>query len=91
MTIPVDKKDQAIYHTILSDMHRLRAAILNVQTITDPSTEQSLREHFAREQNVLLGRLREWQLHRGDVYRQANADFQGQMRIEAPAATDHAP
>jgi hypothetical protein len=80
MTVPTEKKEQAIYHTILSDMHRLHAVMLNIQTLTDPYTEEGLREHFTREQNVLLGKLSEWRGRRADVYRQANEDFQGQVR-----------
>jgi hypothetical protein len=80
MTVPEDKKDQAIYHTILSDMHRLQATMLNLQTITDPDTAEALREHFTREQNLALARLNEWRQRRPELYREAGADFQHQIR-----------
>lgn len=76
MPIPADNKDQAIYHTILSDLHRLRATLLNLQTLDTVSTEQSLREHFTREQNLILGRLAEWRQRRPQLYQQASEDFE---------------
>jgi len=79
MTIPEDTKDQAIYHTILSEMHRIRGVLLNLQSIDVPETAQALREHFTREQNLVLGRLMEWKRRRPDIYRQANDDFQHQI------------
>lgn len=79
MTIPEDKKEQAIYHTVLSEMHRIRAVLLNLQAIDVPETAQALREHFMREQNLVLGRLMEWKRRRPDIYRQANDDFQNQI------------
>ena len=82
MVIPTDKKEQAIYHTILSDMHRLQGVLLNMQTIDLGETEQALREHFSREQNLILGRLMEWKQRRPDVYRQANDDFQNQVQLK---------
>ena len=80
MAIPEDKKEGAIYHTILSDMHRLQAVLLNLQTIAAPDTEQALREHFSREQSLVLGRLTEWKQRRPDLYRVASDDFQRQAR-----------
>lgn len=82
MTIPTDRKDQAIYHTILSDLHRLRAILLNLQTLEDPGTKQSLQEHFSREQSIVLGRLTEWRQRRAEIYREASADFDQQVRRE---------
>ena len=80
MAIPTDKKEQAIYHTILSDMHRLQGVMLNLQTMDNPDTEAGLREHFTREQNLVLGKLMEWKQRRPAVYREANEDFQHQVR-----------
>lgn len=77
--IPTNTKDQAIYHTILSDMHRLRAGMLNLQALEDPDTARSLREHFQREQNVTLARLSEWRQRRPQIYEQASADFEKQV------------
>ncbi|GAC1318764.1 MAG: hypothetical protein NVS2B16_26480 [Chloroflexota bacterium] len=79
MTIPVDKKEQAIYHTILSEMHRIRGVLLNLQTIDVPESAQSLREHFTREQNLVLGKLLEWKRRRPEIYKQADQDFQKQI------------
>jgi hypothetical protein len=78
--IPTDGKEQAIYHTILSDLHRLRAMMLNLQTIDDPDTARSLQEHFQREQNLSLARLTEWRQRRPSIYKQASADFENQVR-----------
>lgn len=78
MTVPTGRKDRAIYHTILADMHRLRATALNLATIQSGDMEQSLREHFTREQTVLLGKLAEWRIHRPEIFREAEADFKNQ-------------
>jgi hypothetical protein len=83
MSIPEDRKEQAVYHTILADMHRLHAMMLNLQTLDTASTEQALREHFTREQNLSLGKLMEWKQHRPEIYRQAQEDFEGQVRRES--------
>ena len=81
MAIPTDKKEQAIYHTILSEMHRLQSIMLNLQTVGEsPETEQGLREHFGREQNLTLGKLMEWKQRRPQIYEQAHEDFQHQVR-----------
>ncbi|MGI8827197.1 MAG: hypothetical protein ACR2JC_16455 [Chloroflexota bacterium] len=80
MTIPTDKKDQGIYHMILADMHRVRALLLNMQTIDAPDTELALREHFSRDQNLTLGKLTEWKTRKPSLYREAMEDFQGQVR-----------
>lgn len=82
MAIPTDKKDRAIYHLILSEMHRLQGIMLNVQTIDTPDTADALREHFAREQNLALGKLTEWRNRRPEIYREASEDFKGQSRTE---------
>lgn len=82
MTIPTDKKEGAIYHTILAEMHRIQAQLLNMQTITDPDTAESLRQHFARDQSLSVARLAEWRQRRPDVFRQAEADFASFMRTE---------
>jgi hypothetical protein len=82
MTIPTDKKDQAIYHTVLADLHRMRALLLNLQTLDVPHTERSLHEHFSREQSIILGRLTEWRQRRADIFGEANADFEHQVRKE---------
>jgi hypothetical protein len=79
---PAGKKEQAIYHLILAEMHRVRALLLNMQTIETDGTEQALREHFSREQNLALGKLTEWKQRRPEIYRQAHEDFQQQTRIE---------
>jgi hypothetical protein len=79
---PAGKKEQAIYHMILAEMHRVRALLLNLQTIETEGTEQSLREHFTREQNGGLGKLSEWKQRRPQIYRQAYEDFQQQTRAE---------
>lgn len=75
MPTPTDPKDQAIYHTILSDMHRLRAAMLNTQVINDRDTEKSLSEHFGRDKSLVLARLSEWRGRRADIYGEAQMDF----------------
>lgn len=80
MAIPTEKKEQAVYHMILSELHRLQGLMLNMQTVESPDTEQALREHFAREQNLALARLSEWRQRRPDVFREANEDFQNQIR-----------
>ncbi len=80
MTIPTDKKDQAIYHTIMGEMHRMRGVMLNMQTLDTPDTESALREHFGREQNLVLGRLMEWKQRRHAIYQQAHEDFQRQIQ-----------
>ena len=80
MPIPSDKKDQAVYHTVLGDMHRLRGIMLNMQTIDQSETASALREHFTREQNLALGRLTEWRQRRADIYRQAQEDFDRQIQ-----------
>lgn len=80
MVIPADKKDQAIYHTILADMHRLHAITLNMQTIDSPEMAAGLREYFTRDQSLTLGRLTEWRNRRQDVYREASEDFAHQIR-----------
>jgi hypothetical protein len=81
MPVPADTKDAAIYHTILSNMHRLRATMLNLQAIEHGETEAALRDHFGREQTVLLGKLREWRQHRSALFKQAEADFAEQARV----------
>ncbi|HEX8917038.1 MAG TPA: hypothetical protein VF898_00910 [Chloroflexota bacterium] len=80
MTIPIDKKEQAIYHAVLSELHRLHALTLNAQTLDTPSTEQSLHEYFTRQQSGVLGKLNEWRNRRPDIYRQASEDFARQIR-----------
>ena len=82
MTIPADKKDRAIYHLILSEMHRLQGIMLNMQTIDAPDTAEALREHFTREQNVALGKLTEWRNRRPEIYREASEDFKSQAQTE---------
>jgi hypothetical protein len=79
MTIPSDKKDQAIYHTILSELHRVQGILLNLQTLDEASTAEGLRDHFARDQTLALGRVNEWKLRRPEIYRQASEDFQRQV------------
>jgi hypothetical protein len=79
VAIPEDTKDQAIYHTILSDLHRMRSILLNLTLIDDPSTAPALRDHFSREQNLVLARLTEWRGRRPDIYRAANEDFEHQV------------
>ena len=79
MPLPATAKDRAIYHTILSDMHRLRATILNLQTIETGETEESLRDHFGREQRILTAKLSEWRTHRPAIFRDVEADFDGQV------------
>lgn len=80
MAIPTGTKDQAIYHTILSDLHRMQATLLNMKVLDEPTTAEALREHFARQQSVTLGKLTEWRQRRPDLYRQAQDDFQQQVR-----------
>jgi len=79
MTVPIDKKDQAIYHTILADMHRLHALMLNMQTIESPEMAAGLREYFSRDQSLTLGRLSEWRGRRPEVYREASDAFANQI------------
>ena len=78
--IPETTKDQAIYHTILAEMHRLHSVMLNMRTLDDPDTAAALREHFTRDQNLALAKLMEWKTRRPEIYRQANEDFQHQVR-----------
>ncbi|MBV9281462.1 MAG: hypothetical protein JOZ41_15385 [Chloroflexi bacterium] len=82
MAVPSDRKQQAIYHAILAEMHRVHALLLNLQTIEDPDTEKALRDYFTREQTLTLGKLTEWKQRRPEVYRQASDDFQNQIRRE---------
>ncbi len=86
MSIPTGIKDQAIYHTILSDLHRMQAILFNMRVLSEPSTAAALREHFAREQSVTLGKLSEWRQRRPDIYREAQSDFQRQVRPPEPGA-----
>jgi hypothetical protein len=79
MTIPSDKREQAIYHTILSHMHRIRSLLLNLQMIDNPS-DKGISDHFARERTLTLGKLAEWKQRRPDLYREATEDFQHQVR-----------
>jgi hypothetical protein len=79
MTIPSDKKDQAIYHTILSELHRVHSILLNLQTLDEASTAEGLRDHFIRDRTLALGKVNEWKLRRPEIYRQANEDFQQQV------------
>ena len=80
MTVPESTKDQAIYHTILSDLHRLRATILNLQATDSTETADALREHFGRERSLILSRLSEWRQRRPEIYENASEDFAKQSR-----------
>lgn len=80
MTTHDDKKEQAIFHLMLAEMHRLHALMLNLQTLDEPHTEAALREHFTREQNLALGKLIEWRNRRPDLYRRATEEFQSRLR-----------
>jgi hypothetical protein len=86
MTIPEETHDQAVYHVILAEMHRLRAIMLNLSAAQDPATAESLREHFTREQSLTLGKLAEWRSHRPQIYREACEDFKNQVRTAAKSA-----
>jgi hypothetical protein len=79
MSIPSDKKEQAIYHTILSELHRVQGILLNLQTLDEASTAEGLRDHFTRDRTLALGKVNEWKLRRPDIYRQASEDFQQQV------------
>jgi hypothetical protein len=76
MTAADERKDEAVYHSVMAEMHRLRALLLNMQTIDLGSTEEAVRSHLAREQTIVLGKLTEWRQHRPLIYRRAEADFQ---------------
>ena len=76
MSPDASAKDRAVYHQILSEMHRIRSIMLNMTTLDDPSTESSIREHMTREQNLALGRLQEWRQRRPQIYKVAEEDFQ---------------
>jgi hypothetical protein len=65
---------------ILAEMHRLRAIMLNLGSLQDPSTAEGLREHFTREQTLTLGKLTEWRSHRPEIYRLASEDFSRQSK-----------
>lgn len=78
MPPPIDPKDAAVYHTILSDMHRLHAMTLNLASIEQGETAAALREHFGREQRILAGKLTEWRGHRSRIFEMAERDFAGQ-------------
>lgn len=80
MAIPEDTKARAIYHTILSDLHRVQSILLNLQTLEADGTTEGLRDHFTRDQTLVIGRLNEWRGRRPDIYREANDDFQHQVR-----------
>lgn len=80
MTVPIDKKEQAIYHTILAEMHRVQGLLLNMQTLQPDGSEAGLLDHFSREQTLALGKLTEWRGRRPEIYRAANEDFQTQIR-----------
>jgi len=75
MAIPDDLKDRAVYHLILGEMHRMRGIMLNLQTLDVAETQQALREHYAREQTLALGKLTEWRKHRPEIYREAEESF----------------
>lgn len=70
-----ETRERAIYHTILGEMHRLRATLLNLQAIDAPDTAESLREYFGREKSVTTGKLAEWRQRRPELYRQASEAF----------------
>lgn len=76
MTASDEKKNAAVYHSILAEMHRLRALLLNMQTIDLGSTEEGVRAYLMREQTVVLGKLTEWKQHRPQIYRKAEEEFQ---------------
>lgn len=78
MPPPEDKKERAIYHTVLAEMHRMQGILLNMQTLDDAQTAAALRDHFGREQNLVLAKLNEWRQRRPDIYRQAQDDFRHQ-------------
>lgn len=71
-----EKKNEAVYHSILAEMHRLRALLINMQTIDLDSAEEGVRAHLRREQTIVLGKLTEWRQHRPQIYRKAEEDFQ---------------
>ena len=77
-----DAKERAAYHMILSEMHRLRAVMLNMQTIAADETEVALREHFTHQQTLALGKLQEWKRHRPTTYKRAQDDFARQTSSE---------
>ena len=79
MTVPEGLKDQAVYHMILSELHRVHALMLNLRVLQDPFTAEGLRDHFTREQTLALGKLTEWRSHRPELYRQASEDFKSQV------------
>ena len=79
MTILHDKKDRAIYHTILSELHRVQGILLNLQTLDEASTAEGLRDHFTRDQTLTLGKINEWKRRRPDIYRLASEDFRQQV------------
>jgi hypothetical protein len=79
MSPPEDPKDRAIYHTILSEMHRVQASISNLQTLRDPDTEKELREHSSREEDLAWARLHEWEQRRPEVHRRAAEDFRAHV------------
>lgn len=79
MARPRSTKDRTIYHTILSDLHRMQATLLNMQVLDEPTTAAALREHFTRQQSITLGKLTEWRQRRPEIYRQAQEDFQQQI------------
>lgn len=75
MDVPEGVKERAIYHTILSDLHRLQATMLNLQSADSADTAEALREHFGRERSLILSRLAEWRQRRPDIYESASQDF----------------
>jgi hypothetical protein len=85
VAIPGDRRERAIYHIVLADMHRLRGVMLNLEAVEHGETEEALREHFGRELTVLLGKLAEWRLRRSAIFAQAERDFKAQSE---PAGED---
>ncbi|HZU13205.1 MAG TPA: hypothetical protein VFB58_10240 [Chloroflexota bacterium] len=83
-----ERRDQAAYHAILSDLHRVQSAILSLQTLDSPHTAESLRDYFTRERSIALGRLREWEQRRPDVYRLAGEAFRREGRFPADDDND---
>lgn len=76
MTATDEMKNEAVYHSILAEMHRLRSLLLNMQTIDLGTTEEAVRAHLGREQSLVLGKLTEWRGHRPRIYRKAEEEFQ---------------
>lgn len=86
-----EKRDRAIYHTILADLHRMQAAMLHLQTLDNPDVADGLREYFLRERGIASGRLREWEQRRPEIYRRAGETYRRRLAEDTEPQRPPAP